>query len=179
MRLLCSHVPHFQERWGKGVSKSPVPLLRGWPAPCQQALHQLLLGGHPPAHPPAASCPSPGQSPWPGPRSHPHSPAALPSHFPSGVLAGPTAPQGPGHSSLLPGCSCLLAAVPRPPPPCLTATEKVDSHKRRSQGRRSHLLIPSGRSMSFPLSLRQVAAWLRPCSLPQPSRQPVLLLTLR
>ena len=123
----------------------------------------------PPAHPPAASCPSPGQSPRPGPRSHPHSPAALPSHFPAGVLAGPAAPQGSRHSSLLPSCSCLLAAVPRPPPPCLTATEKVDSHKRRSQGRRSHLLIPSGRSMSFPLSLRQAGSSLAPALQPPPA----------
>lgn len=66
---------------------------------------------------------------------------------------------------LLPGGS---GAAPEPPPPRLSATEKVDSHE-RSRGSRSH--HPSGRSVLFPLSPsgRQAAAWLRP------SRQPVLL----
>lgn len=69
------------------------------------------------------------------------------------------------HSVLLPGGS---GAAPEPPPPRLSATEKVDSHE-RSRGSRSH--HPSGRSVLFPLSPsgRQAAAWLRP------SRQPVLL----
>lgn len=111
----------------------------------------------PPARPPAASCPGPRQSLWPGLGWDP---------------GQPHGPQGPRHRGLLLGCSCPLVAVPGPSPPRLTATEKVDSCKRRSQGRRSHLIIPSGHSISFPLPLRQAGSSLAPALQPPPALCP-------
>lgn len=125
---------------------------------------------------------------WPGLRSHPHSPTALPllalhpqQPLPLRGLGQCRSPREPSAERPPPG---LLL----PPRSCAWAPSSLpDSHgeggftQEEEPGEKissHHPLWPAAAFPSLSPSGRQVAAWLRPCSLPRPSRQPVLLLAL-